>query len=188
MRKEGVVEEREPVRRVSVAGDDGCGSRGLFDEDVTTLVTGHRLESEVIDDEQIDYALLHHECLTRIVETTLTQQAKQIVCAVEADVESRPARDVAESGRHESLSDADGTQEDDVAMRLYEAQARQFLEDSSVKDHLGGLVSALEHAVRIETRRLGSPRRRCALSPLDFVGEQSSQKVFDGQGLLLGEV
>ncbi|MDP9148430.1 MAG: hypothetical protein M3O36_00595 [Myxococcota bacterium] len=52
-----VVEGGEPLGRVAIARDDGRYARVTVDEeliDISTLLAGHRLEREVVDDEQVE--------------------------------------------------------------------------------------------------------------------------------------
>jgi len=65
---------------------------------------------------------------------------------------------VAERAGQKGLADADGPEDDDLPVRLDEAQAGQLGEDALVEVDLGALVPAFEGHVGVEARGVGAAR------------------------------
>ncbi len=97
------------------------------------------------------------------------------------------AGDVAEGLRDEGLADADGPEDDDVAMGLEEAKARQLGEHALVEAHLRRLVPRLEAHPRIEARLAGTQIGSDVVAPRDLVGEDEQQEIVKRHLLLVGE-
>ena len=132
LREKHVVEHREPLGGVAVARDDHRAASGAFEEeliDVLALLLTHRLEGEVVDDEQIDRGERDHLRIARVVESTLFERAKHLVGTSKTHVVAVSASDVTESLGDERFSHTDGAENDDMPMGLEEAQAHELMRE-----------------------------------------------------------
>src|SRR5205814_6264146 len=101
----------DPAGRVAVAGYHRGEARVALDEelvDVAALLAGHRLQREVVDDEDVDSPELGHEGIPRVVHPTLLEHPQEHVSPEESDVEAGSAADVSQPVREEGLADPDG--------------------------------------------------------------------------------
>src|SRR6516165_6992080 len=94
-----IIEHRQPLGSVAIAGDDHGRSTGALEEqlvDVFALLFAHGIEREVIDDEQVDRGERDDLDIARIVESALLERAQHLVSASKAYVIAVTASDVAE--------------------------------------------------------------------------------------------
>src|SRR5580658_510450 len=190
LREQHIVEHREPLGGVAIAGNDHRGpARALEEEliDVLALLLGHGLEREVVDHDQVDAGEGDHLGVAGVVETTLPERAEHGVGAHEADVVAVAAGDVAEGLRHERLADTDGPEDHHVTMGLEESQAHKLGEHALVEGDLGGFVPQLQAHRGIEPGVAGAVVGGGAVATRDFVGEHEQEQVVERHFLLVGK-
>src|SRR5579862_3571952 len=189
--EQDVVEHPQPLGGVAVAGEDDGGASGPLDEElinVLALLAAHGLEGEVVDDEQVDGAEGGHLGVVRVVESTLSQKRQHLIGAQEVDVVAMTAGEVTESVGDEGLADADGPENDDVPMRLQEAQRTELCEELLVEGDLGRLVEPLERHVGVELGVGDSVGDGGVVAPCDLVGDEQGEDLLERHTLRLREV
>jgi hypothetical protein len=145
--------------------------------DVAALGRVHRVEAEVVEDEQVGGDQLAHLGVVAVVEARVLEHLQHGVDGDRDDAVAAPAGDVAERVSDERLPSAHRANDRDVRARLEEAQRRKLVQQRAIIGDLRSLVPALEDAVRLE---LGA-RRAClhggAVSTRNLVAQHQEHEV-----------
>src|SRR5712691_343622 len=185
-----VVEHCDPLRGVTVAGDDRRSTSGALKEelvDVLALLLSHRLEREVIEDEKVDRGERDHFCFARVIQSTLSKPPQHVVAPCEAHVVAVTASDVTESLGDEGLVHVDGPKHVDVLVCFEEAQAHELGEHALVEGDLRCLIPKLQPHRRVEPRLVGADVGGSVVAPRDLIGEHEQQEIIERHVLLVGE-
>jgi hypothetical protein len=125
---------------------------------IAALVRVHRVEEEIVDDEQVDSDELAQFGLVGVVEARVLEQLEHVVGAEREHRVPSPAGDVAEGVGEERLADADGPDDGDVVARLDEAQRDELVEHGLVEGDFARVVPRFELHRRVEVSALRTQR------------------------------
>ena len=118
--------------------------------DVGGVERVHRLQGEVIKDEQIDAEQLAELGVVAVVEPGSPELLEEDVGPFGDDGVAATDRGVAEGGGHERLADADGSHDHHVVAGIDEPQRAQLVPGLPVERDLGGVVPVVERHVGVE--------------------------------------
>jgi hypothetical protein len=151
-----------------------------FGEDlvgVAALLRIHGVESEIVEDQQVDGDDAAELGLVGVEEPGLLEGLEHLVGANGEDGLAAAAGGVTDGVSEEGLADADGADDGDVVVGLEEAQGKELAEELSVEGDLGGLVPALDLLCGIELSFLRAERGGLAVAAGGLVLEDEQQEI-----------
>jgi hypothetical protein len=184
-----VVEEGDPLLDGPVGGDDGRGAAVPLDDnlvEVAGLLRVEAAESKVINDEQIRGEKATDHALGGVIGPGLVDEPEERIAAEEQHPASGPAGAVSEGTGKEGLSDADGSEEEDVLVALEETEAEEIADPVPVEGDGGVPVEVLKGVGLLEAGPVEAGGEALVLSAVDLVLEGELQEVEGTEGGLLG--
>jgi hypothetical protein len=145
--QDGVIEEGGPLVDSPVGGDDGGGAAVALDDDLVEVagVLGiEAAQAEVVEDEEVGSQEAAHDPLGGVVGPGLVDESQEGIAAEEQNAAPGAAGGVPQGAGEEGLSNAHGTEEEDILVAVEEAEAEEVSDPVPVEGDGGVPVEVFE--------------------------------------------
>ncbi len=184
-----IIKEADPLRHVSVAGDNGGSALVPFADyfiEVMSLLRGKSFQAEVVDYQQAWGNQFEKFPVQRVIGAGGVENLEHFCRLDHNDILVTAAGGVCHGVGKEGFPDADRTGKNNIFFALHPVKANESLESVAIKSYLCFPIEALQHLIVVNLGRQQAPGKRPLIPPLHLIREEHLHKFKMGKFVSLG--